>query len=211
MLLQDKCRVSKQTPECQSQEGWAWCWAGQLLPLGPTSSRQVLVLEYEKPHIWIPWTLSAALTRWAAKAINSKNNQRHKASRKSKKKHGVLLSSRKEVDEHNRIIDGERSEGDHPLWAQDQPHQPQETCWCPGKIGLAGFTVFSPKPTQKQPHSARPWAGLFDVCVMLPRWAPKPCWDLWQQMTESLNTAKLWSVFIYFYYVNNPSLWVIAV
>lgn len=51
----------------------------------------------------------------AAKAINSKNSQQHEASKKSKEKHGILLSSPKETDEHNEIIDGERSEGDHPL------------------------------------------------------------------------------------------------
>lgn len=74
---------------------------------------------------------------------------------------------------------------------------------------IAGLTVLPPRPRQEQPPGPRPpCPGLFDVCVLLPRWAPQSCWDLWQQMTESLNSAKLWSVFIYFYYVNSPSLWV---
>lgn len=62
-------------------------------------------------------------------------------------------------------------------------------------------------------------------CVLGPKLAGQCVWncntlgslkhavscDLWQQMTESLNTAKLWPVFIYFYYVNSPWLWVITV
>lgn len=58
--------------------------------------------------------LDPFLAALIAKAINTKTNQ-HKASKKSKKNRGILLSSWKETDEHNQIIDGERSEGDHPL------------------------------------------------------------------------------------------------
>lgn len=44
----------------------------------------------------------------------------------------------------------------------------------------------SPRPTQKQPPKSpslvpgarRPRAGLFDVCVMVPRWAAKPRCEL---------------------------------
>lgn len=84
VLLQDKSGVAKQTPRCQIQGRWAQCWAGQVVPLGPTSSTQILVLEWERPRLWIHSTLFADLM--AAKAINSENNQQHKASKKGKKK-----------------------------------------------------------------------------------------------------------------------------